>query len=564
MTKSQQINFTISPKHLIEIIEGQTDGLDKAFGEVIMNSVDAGATGIYITMFKAENDTIRFTIKDNGRGMSKKDILNYFKVFGNPHEQSDATFGRFRMGRSQLMYYASTVWLTRKYAMSVDIYEPIRNKTLKNLGFSLSSRDEKVDGCHIHGYLYPENLEYHFGIEEFRKKLTSLIRYIHIPVFFNDELISTSVKNIDKSEFELIHEDDFAYYFLDQSYEEIFLYNQGVLVQYHDLHDHLTKGVIITKSSLALDHSRRTILTERCPIFKGIENTLNHTLDKQFLSTFDEDKIDIERHVRQGCEYIYSNDDYGYNKAIDLIMKQPMFYDVREKKYSLLDLLNVKRLTFVEDETPISIVEHVERLESVLAMNPYVGLFYNLRYNIRKIHAFNLALDFLNKICRSWLLENNLTSSQYQDFEFIDIDFESESYLPKRNEILTVDLTDAQKEVLNDLSMLNEHLFKECPTIKQISNKREIQLGDSDCALAWTNGSSKIWFDAKYASNKLKEGDLINLLMTLIHEYCHTEDSTKGHDSEFYEKFHNFVGYANFHKVLDKTTINSDLRVAYG
>ena len=171
MTKSQQINFTISPKHLIEIIEGQTDGLDKAFGEVIMNSVDACATGIYITMFKAENDTIRFTIKDNGRGMSKKDILSYFKVFGSPHVAGDATFGRFRMGRSQLMYYASTVWLTRKYAMSVDIYEPIRNKTLQNLGFSLSSRDEKVDGCHIHGYLYPENLEYNFGIEEFRKLL---------------------------------------------------------------------------------------------------------------------------------------------------------------------------------------------------------------------------------------------------------------------------------------------------------------------------------------------------------------------------------------------------------
>lgn len=90
MTASQQINFTISPKHLIEIIEGQTDGLDKAFGEVVMNSVDAGASAIHITMTNAENNIIRFSIKDDGKGMSKKDILSYFKVFGNPHESGDA------------------------------------------------------------------------------------------------------------------------------------------------------------------------------------------------------------------------------------------------------------------------------------------------------------------------------------------------------------------------------------------------------------------------------------------------------------------------------------------
>jgi len=553
MTASQQINFTISPKHLIEIIEGQTDGLDKAFGEVVMNSVDAGASAIHITMTNAENNIIRFSIKDDGKGMSKKDILSYFKVFGNPHESGDATFGRFRMGRSQLMYYASTVWFTRKYAMSIDIYEPIRNKTLKNLCFNLKNTESKVDGCHIHGYLYPDNLECGFTIDEFMKSLTSLIRYINVPVYFNDELITTAVKDIDPNDFSLTYEDEFAYYFLDQSYEEIFLYNQGVLVQYNNLHHHLTKGVIISKSSLALDHSRRTILTERCPIFKGIQRTLNEVIDKQFLSNFDEKKVDHEIYTRNGCEYIFNNSDYAYNKAIDLIMNQPMFYDMRSKTYSLLSLLNTNRLAFVDDETPIAIVEAIERIEDVLVLSPFEGLFYGLRYQIRKIYEYDKALAFFNKICRTWVDANNHGGTiQYRDFEFVEIDFEADTYKPKQEALNVLDLTEQQKATLADINVLNDVLFEECPSINTISTKREIELGNSDSALAWTDGLTTIWFNFEYALSRLEEKNHFNLLMTLIHEYCHLANSTLGHDDTFYQQFHDFVGDADLNKVLNK------------
>lgn len=553
MTTSQQVNFTISPKHLIEIIQGQTDGLDKAFGEIVMNSVDAGASAIHITMEKAENNIIRFSIKDDGKGMSKKDILNYFKIFGNPHERGDATFGRFRMGRSQLMYYASTVWFTRKYAMSIDIYEPLRNKTLKNLGFNLKNSGYKVDGCHIHGYLYPDNLEHGFTIDEFRKSLTSLIRYINTPVYFNNELISTKVKDIDRNDFSVIYEDAFAYYFLDPSYEEIFLYNQGVLVQFNDLYKHLAKGVIISKSSLALDHSRRTILTERCPIYKGIVDTLKQVLDKEFLSNFDEKSVDPTNFSLKACEYIYNQNDFTYNKAFDLIMNQPMFYDMRSKTYSLVNLLNLKRIAFAEDETPISTVEAIERIEDVLVLSPYQGFFYSIIYHIRKFNGYDIAVNLLNKICQTWVEANNHSGKiEYCDLEIIEIDFKSDVYKPKQEALNTLDLTDQQKQILADLNLLNNLLFEQCPSINTVSNKREIVLGHSDAALAWTDGSTTIWFNFEYALSRLEEKNHFNLLMTLIHEYCHIANSTLGHDDTFYQQFHDFVGEADLYKVLNK------------
>lgn len=553
MTTSQQINFTISPKHLIEIIEGQTDGLDKAFGEIVMNSVDAGASAIHITMEQAENKIIRFTIKDDGKGMSKKDILSYFKVFGNPHESGDATFGRFRMGRSQLMYYASTVWFTRKYAMSIDIYEPLRNKTLKSLGFNLKDSGYKVDGCHIHGYLYPDNLEYGFTIDEFRKSLISLIRYINTPVYFNNELISTKVEDIDPKDFSVTYEDEFAHYFLDPSYEEIFLYNQGVLVQFNNLHNHLAKGLIISKSSLALDHSRRTILTERCPIYKGIVETLNKDLDKKFLGNFDEKSVDKTIFARNCCEYIFNNNDFTYNKFFDLIMHQTMFYDMNSKSYSLVDLLNTKRIAFAEDETPITTVETIERMEDVTVLSPYQGFFYSLIYQIRKFNGYDKAVNFINKICQTWVGENNHSGEiEYFDFEIIEIDFEADAYKQKNVSFNHDDLNDQQIANLTDLNELNDVLFEECPSINIISTKRKIALGKSNSALAWTDGLMTIWFDIEYVSTRLQEHDYFNLLMTLIHEYCHKANFTIGHDEKFYQQFHDFVGHANLNKVLNK------------
>ena len=71
-------------------------------------------------------------------------------------------------------------------------------------------------------------------------------------------------------------------------------------------------------------------------------------------------------------------------------------------------------------------------------------------------------------------------------------------------------------------------------------DNRQILLGVSDTAAAWTDGSTYICLDRIWLRNmSLTYGQHINrLLMTMAHEMAHDEDSrgTHIHGPEFYEK----------------------------
>ncbi len=557
MSAAKKINFTISPEHIIEVIEGQTDGLDKAFGELVMNSVDAKARYVNIRMYVNDNKNIEFTFEDNGRGFAKTDILKYFKVFGQPHKEGDATFGKFRMGRSQILYYARTKWYTRKYQMNIDLYEPLKKRNIKSLGFDLLTRDEHVQGCKIHGVLYRENIDlYCFSIDSFKSELKELIQYIDMPVLFNGELITTSVKDIKKGAYAITHEDEVAYYFMDHNCPELLLYNQGVLVEYNDLFDHLAKGIIITKTSLNLDHSRRTVLTERCKVYAQIKQTLSSAIDQKFLNNFDEKDVDLDSLVISTCRHILENYDFSYNKAIDVIMNRPIFTDFRENDYRLKELMDLKKITFSDGEDVV-VIERIERIEQTLIIDKNEGLFYRIR-NLNSgfrggVENHKNIVNFFNKIARSWLKHHGEhTHPNYVDFEYLDIDPKLEKYQCTNKAMDTETLNQSQKQILGRLVEINDVLFATIPYMKELSAKRTITLGTSEEALAWTNGTTDIWFNVAYVEKKLKEGNVLAILTTYIHEYCHKADSKKGHDFLFYLSFHEYMSHPSIQKVLEK------------
>ena len=100
-------------KLLLDVIRRQAGSLTKAIMEGVMNAVDAGATRCDISVTA---DTV--TITDDGKGFaSKKEIQEWFEVFGAAHSEEEAkTFGTFRMGRGQMFAYGVNKWTLRRLA----------------------------------------------------------------------------------------------------------------------------------------------------------------------------------------------------------------------------------------------------------------------------------------------------------------------------------------------------------------------------------------------------------------------------------------------------------------
>jgi hypothetical protein len=105
------------PRIIYHFIKSQAGSLGKALMELAQNSIDAGSTEIRLTLSQKE-----FCIEDNGQGFGNDaDIHRNFGTFGTPHQEGDSRFGRFRLGRGQIMAFAKTLWHSTGYVMDVDV-----------------------------------------------------------------------------------------------------------------------------------------------------------------------------------------------------------------------------------------------------------------------------------------------------------------------------------------------------------------------------------------------------------------------------------------------------------
>ncbi|SEI14864.1 ATP-binding protein [Paraburkholderia hospita] len=174
-----RLPFELDPAIIHHIIYSQAGSIGKAIIELIMNSVDADARSVVLTMSKDG-----FSCKDDGRGFAtREDVLRYFGRFGTPHQEGDATYGRFRLGRGQIMAHASTVWRSNLWQMNVDT---------RSMGYSYDLDDlanaDRVQGCDISGEWYEPltDTELLSATQEIR----DLVRYTPVSVELNGRAIS--------------------------------------------------------------------------------------------------------------------------------------------------------------------------------------------------------------------------------------------------------------------------------------------------------------------------------------------------------------------------------------
>src|SRR5512143_3839474 len=147
--------FLMHNKLLIDVIKKQTGSLHKAVTEAVMNSIEAKASYVNVTLGQ---DRIR--IEDDGIGFTSKKQLKYcFDTFGSPHTEGESkVWASFRMGRGQLFSFGANTSRTGRFQMEVDIEKCLSqdNKYGGGIGYELKEGLTDHRGCSIEIRLYDQ------------------------------------------------------------------------------------------------------------------------------------------------------------------------------------------------------------------------------------------------------------------------------------------------------------------------------------------------------------------------------------------------------------------------
>ena len=569
--------FKLHPKFIVNAIEQQANGLPKAIVELIMNSIDANATEVNIKIWENKSGHIQFEIADNGKGFTKKSIEEYFALFGAPHEEGDATYGKFRIGRGQVFNYATTTWISNSYKLYVDVYKPLREKSDEELGFTFTKLDEKHRGCTISGYVYTNLTESMGSIPHIIDEIHSIIKYIQVPVYINGNKVNISIDDL-KQAGETVIEDEYAYYILRPDSISLSVYNIGVWVPYARFRNAIFRGAIISKKQFKITSSRNEIIEDRCELYKNISRNITNSIDHTFikLSTVKEKKN--ERFNSSVALSMFKNilksgiDNCTYDtEAVQMLLNTPInvFTDYKGNRKNLLDLAKAQSvLVLYGSDYDVQIVEKIENKTACLVIEETYdlsSLFVNTRERLLEEYAKRNESPDPDIIYDDIPLTLNLFGFIRQLVtEYTDIELNDQVYLSYKDEkekvafnrkiIDQAKLNKKEKQFLEFLQKMNDLFCESYPDfINDCYGKREIFLGKSELDNAWTNMTSNIVFDVRTLT--MYEQHLFQrLLFILIHEYAHLLDDEDGHDFIFYERFHEFIIRNDFSKLLDKLT----------
>lgn len=342
--KSEMIDFRIDPHIIYSIISSQAGTVSKAFLELVMNSIDAGASKVDI-----EFDNKTFRVSDDGKGFSGEDEINsFFRTFGTPHEEGDAVYGRFRMGRGQIMAFSHNIWRTNTFSMGVDIKEHGAN-------YFFQKDLEYKEGVEITGTFYsPLSMS---DFNKMVKELREYVKYSQIPVFLNGNQIS---EDFSTKRWTKITEE--AYIKLDKS-QNLSVYNLGVKVRDYSANDFGMGGVIVSKEQLNVNFARNDILLSQCKVWKQIRKDI-----KKFILDETDKKVNSRKSLTFEEKNAIVSDMIAGDLDWESVKGYPIFTDILGRHFSFNKLLKANTISIAHEKNPF--VETIHKDEHALVLNP--------------------------------------------------------------------------------------------------------------------------------------------------------------------------------------------------
>lgn len=515
--------FKLHKDILWSIIQSQAGSLQKALLELVMNSIDAGATSVEITLTSK-----KFSIKDNGRGfVSRDEIEGFFETFGTPHQKGDATYGRFRMGRGQIMAFTRNRWRSGVFQMDVDIKET-------GLNYILKSDMPHAEGCAIEGTLYETLKPSELLVTN--RALADLCQYTPIPVFLNGERITADME-AQKWTFS----DEDAYYLLRSDSRQLVVYNLGVEVCKYPAENYGTGGVVVSRQQLEVNFARNDVLLSKCEVWKRAATKIRaHSRASESRKP---QKNESYRSMM--ATQLMSGDFASAVEFGEVLSAEKLLTDVTGKHHTFNDVLNAAKYRFggalaVAPSTTSRKADklHVSNLCFVISPITFD------RFEVSSLEEMFTAIENATISQGDRVVKADVLST-IKDLRAIFRDFDEVSALIHENHEPVPDnkLTPAERDVLEALREAQGRMMRHLKRVDFVRERRMLKVGTSDTAAAWTDGEKFISFER----NQLKIAGFpgaalarfVTLGTLLLHEYVHADSDVNGHlhDHEFLEAY---------------------------
>lgn len=509
------------PKMLWDVIHRQAGSVSKAILEGVMNSVDAGATRCDVTI-----DRDGFTIRDDGKGFANdQEIEDFFETFGHPHEEGDARYGRFRMGRGQMMAFGKNTWTTNGYRLEVDL-KPQKDASGKDwaLGYDFHRTADKVKGCHIEVDLYDKLSP--SQLDGMLREITDYVKFVDIPVTLNGKVIS-----VDPTKQKWDYETPDAY-IKRRDGGTLDVYNQGVLVSKYSSYRFGVSGVVVSKEALEVNFARNDVIAS-CSRWKRIIKVLNEeALSRAKRAPLD----DAQREM-------FASQLAAGELTIEELSDARIVTDVTGSHHPVTALTRLKN----NYSGQISIAPRGDRVAEMAHTR-------KLAFVVSSECAARFRCDTPKEFAA--MIERVFAANgvRHQPFKAVERAAFDEVISSSHEPVKDGELSKAERLALKALRDANRVLYQQASWYdasydwdkfqRGRDGIRKVSVGVSDTALAWTDGVSNIWFDRRQL-RKIKEGydGMIQLAGILLHEYLHNgpDTGTHEHGVEFYERFHDIA-----------------------
>lgn len=491
--------FTTDPNLLVSVIKSQAGTLTKALLEGVMNSIDAGATRVDITL-----DEKNFVISDNGQGFrSREEIRDWFGRFGTPHTAGDAVYGRFRMGRGQLFSHAVTVWTSNHFQMTVD---------LERLGlrYEVKEVQEPVRGCRIEGTLHkPLSIS---ALTEILQELRKYVAFTPRPVYVNGTLYGADPARLKT----WTHETDDAWIRVIPDSHELVIYNQGVYVCAMPTWRTGTAGIVVSKRPLEVNFARNDIMESDCQVWARIREQLRQAVFKKLARASkltENERGFLARHIKV-CDY----------EQLQQLREVKVLTEPSGRHVPLSALREARVLAYAPKATATVCQLHggdvfviTDQLINRFGEFSFEGLIARLEQRPGILHP-----EF-----------------RTEDFAHLVVD----RGVGDRVEVPVDALTPRQRAALEALEFLNETVGNRLALSGRTDEPRKLLIArqKKPTAMAWTDGRTFITFDVRqFREFEAGVDGVQRLVYTLLHEYMHDTDDSESHDhgEVFFQKFH--------------------------